>query len=185
MPNWACGAAAITGTKPNVVKFVNRFIHSDDVNVDSREERHFARSFTNGMKQDISNEIDAAFQGVPDDMTGTYNLSVDFAWSAYSCLIDGYPQNSPDHCITLDSACIEDQVSVEIITEEGGINFEELITCDAQGELVCDCKDLLPYKCRSCGSVMSLASFNDADEYSCYECGDVGLDPVEEDAELE
>ena len=183
MPNWACGSASITGIKPNVIKFVSRFIHDEDVGTDDRNELYFARSFTNDKRQSVLEDVEGAFHGIPEGIEGRFDLSVDFAWSAHSCLIDGYPQNNPDHCITLAAACVEDQVSVEIYTEEGGIGFEEYIFCDKQGQLTDTSTDLLPYKCRSCGNLMSLASFYDPDEYACWECGDVGLDPYEEERE--
>ena len=187
MPNWAFGTATITGTESSVIKFVNRFIFDGDEDRDyeNREQKYFARSFTNNLHDDVLKKLAEVFCGLSADDTGVFELPVDFAWSAQNCLIDGYPQDYPDYCITLSTACIEDQVSVEITTEEEDMSFREFINCDNQGQLSSNCKCIMPCKCRNCGSIFGLVSFNDAYKYSCYECGEVGLDPVEEDAELE
>ena len=177
MPNWACGFVSITGTKPNVEKFVGRFIHDEGVDSDIPKHLYFARSFTNDSQQSVLDAVETAFHGSSVESERTFDMSVDFAWSAYSCLIDGYPQGDPDHCITLAAACAEDKVSAEIRTEEGGIGFDEYISCDKQGALTSNCTDLLPYKCKNCGAITSIASFTDEDEVECYECGEVGLDP--------
>ena len=175
MPNWACGSVSISGTKVNIEKFVSRFIHEEESGTKGQDCRYFARSFTNDRKQSVLDEVGKVFDGAEANAERSFDLSVDFAWSAYSCLIDGYPQGDPE-CITLNAACVEDQVSAEIITEEGGIGFEEYIFCDKNGELTAECKDLLPYKCKSCGTEQSMASFVDAEEFSCYECGAFGLE---------
>jgi len=181
MPNWACGLVLVTGTKPNVINFISRFIHSDDSGKSAASSpKFFARSFTNTTRQAILEDIKTLFAGQPADAKDEFSLPVDFAWSAHSCLIQGYPQDFPTECITLMDACKEDQVSVEISTEESGMYFEEYITCDNHGQMTSESKELLTYKCPHCGNTMGLASFIDTDEYGCYECGETGLEPVDE-----
>lgn len=114
------------------------------------------------------------------DAKASYSFVASFAWSAYSCLIGGYPQNSPSECLTLSEACAEDGVSVMIQTSEPGICFEEHITCDDTGTVEHTEKDLLAYKCRHCGEITSFASFEDPDDQECPECGNCGFDRCEE-----
>lgn len=114
------------------------------------------------------------------DAKASYSFVASFAWSAYSCLIGGYPQNSPSECLTLSEACAEDGVSVIIQTSEPGICFEEHITCDDTGTVEHTEKDLLAYKCRHCGEITSFASFEDPDDQECPECGNCGFDRCEE-----
>ena len=126
-------------------------------------------------RQSVLADVESAFVGLPAEVEGTFELFIDFAWSAHSCLIEGYPQEFPDNCITLADACIAGQVSVEIQTEEPGMCFEEHIICDKLGLLTDEEKELQSYTCPSCGLTTGLASFNDPDDYECPECGEVGL----------
>jgi len=177
MPNWACGSVSITGTKSNVVSFVSRFIHDEGVETDQKH-RFFARSFTNDKKQSVLDAVEEAFQEIPADAEYTFDLAVDFAWSAHSCLIDGYPQDNSQECITLSIACIADRVSVEITTEECGMCFTEYITCDKTGDLTSECEDFQEYKCKNCGEVMSLSPSDDPEEAECFECENLGFEPI-------
>ena len=179
MPNWACGSVSITGTKQNVVKFINRFIHDDDNDTTLKSRRFFARSFTNDTKKSVLEDVEEAFHDLPLGSKNVFSLPISFAWSAESCLIDGYPQDHPDDCSTLSAACIEDQVSVEIQTEEGGMGFEESIACDTEGVITSECTDLVPFICKVCGTECGFASFNSPVDQVCYECGDTGYESVE------
>lgn len=171
MPNWAYGPVTITGTRQNISRFVSRFIFDEDRKVGSKRKHFFARSFTGERKETTMLEIRIQFQGRSKDAVDFFCLPIDFAWSAVSCLVDGYPQSCPE-CMTLADACMRDRVSVEILTEEGGMCFEEHITCDAQGNLTSTCLDLVEYECQNCHSTSYIASFNDLDEYPCDECGE-------------
>jgi len=179
MPNWACGLVSVSGTKRNVINFVSRFIYDGDKEeTEDPKLRYFARSFTNTERQSVLDDIEDAFNGQSEESEFTFEIQVDFAWSAFSCTIQGYPQDLPDECITLMDACKADHVCADIKTEEGGMCFEEHITCDKLGQVTSECMELQSYKCPGCGYITGLASFNDADEYSCPECGDVGLEAV-------
>lgn len=170
MPNWASGYVSVIGQKENVINFVNRFIFDDEPTT-IEGKRFFARSFTNcsrnGVMQDINDVFDECEDGVME-----FNLPIFFAWSAYSCLIDGYPQKYPDECITLAEACKEDGVYVEIKTEEYGLCFEEYITCDREGNLTKECRNMPVYVCRSCGNKQSIATYTELEDEDCYECNE-------------
>lgn len=173
MPNWAMETVKITGTRECIRAFSKRFICEGKQN--QTEERYFARSFYEGGPEALSAEIDKHFENSDVNAKLTFPMYISFAWSAYSCLIDGYPQQFKDTCITLEEACIEDGVSVEIRTTESGMYFEEHISCDESGICVSTCEDLKTYKCPQCGETQGLASFEDPDEAECYECGCIGM----------
>ena len=180
MPNWCGGNVSVTGTKPNVINFVNRFIHDEDIVSGIHEGRCFARSFTNDSRQTALDDIAKVFDGMPDNTEHEFDFFVNFAWNAHYCIIDGYYiACDPDNCITLDAACVEDQVSVDILTEECSEGFEEHITCDKTGRLISENKDLLSYMCMDCGAEMSISSFTNPDEYECCECGGSELESID------
>ena len=143
MPNWACADFKITGTREGVTSMIQRFV-SDDEPRTVPGKKSFARSFLFARRQDILDMALAEFHTEDPKERATVTIGMDFAWSAYSCLISGYPQTFEDTCITLVDACREDQVAVEINTEEPGLCFTEHITCDPNGNLTCSCEDLPP-----------------------------------------
>lgn len=171
MPNWACGSVAVTGTRQNISRFVSRFLFEDKPKPDSKRRDFFARSFTWCLKEEAMLNIRILFQNRSKAAVDTFCMPIAFAWSAHSCLMDGYPQSFPE-CITLMDACVRDCVSVEILTEEGGMGFEVHITCDEQGAVESASMDLVEYECQHCHDISCIASFNDLDEYPCNECGE-------------
>lgn len=178
MPNWACGTVLVTGIKQNVLSFANRFIYDGDgENTDElTKRRYFARSFADTTRQEMMRNLDDIFGNKSSDTSCVFSLPIGFAWSACSCLIQGYPQDFPSKCITLMEACRTDHVKVEIWTEESGMRFEEHVVCDKHGYLLSnEAKELQDYECPHCGNTMGIASFNDLDDYVCYECGKQGL----------
>lgn len=177
MPNWAMGSVEITGTKDSVLAFSKRFIC--DGQKHAAGEKYFARSFYDSSEESLSDAINAFFKSGETAEKRTISLDISFAWSAHCCLIDGYPQQAKDTCITLGEACVTDGVSVEIRTTESGMCFEEYISCDEHGICVSTSEELKTYKCPQCGETQGLASFEDPDEAECYECGCVGLEDAE------
>ena len=129
MPNWAFGYVNVTGTRDGIKSFIERFVSEDDPSTIPGK-RFFARSFIQSKRQAFIDEAMSEFSEPAVDAKASYSFVASFAWSAYSCLIGGYPQNSPSECLTLSEACAEDGVSVMIQTSEPGICFEEHITCD-------------------------------------------------------
>lgn len=179
MPNWAMGQVTVTGKRENIVSFVERFV-SDDVPSTIPGKKFFARSFLNDCHENV-----LMYMTEPDDPAEDCELTfhVSFAWSAYSCIISGYPERNPDECITLIDACVEDRVNVHIQTYELGMCFEEDITCTADGDLTDTEKDLSRAKCPHCGAFQSVGSFDDLDDLECDECGELGLVRCSEDDE--
>ena len=110
-----------------------------------------------------------------------HSFLIMFAWSVWSCMIDGYPQRNDAECITLSEACMEDHVAVEIRSTETGMCFEEHVTCDEDGNLNHAERDLNRCKCRNCGEISYFGSFENLDDAECSECGECGFDRCEEE----
>ena len=179
MPNWACGYVEATGCRAGLLAFANRFLTGS--NGETPNTKYFARSFLETDKEALNDLIRMMTREDPDEKIATVTFPVEFAWSAYSCIIEGYPQQWPDTCITLSDACIQDQVSVHIYTEEPGIFFEEDIYGEDNGEVQSYCHDLKTARCCNCGSTMGVASFTDLDDLECYECGETEFEIIEEE----
>lgn len=182
MPNWAWGTFRVKGKKEAMLAF-SRHLIMEDAPRTIEGVRYFARTFTGDTRRSIEGQIRDMFAGKGPQAEMTCEILADFAWSAYSCVVDGYPQDNPERCITLADACREDGVDVRITTKEPGIYFEEQITCDRRGNLVNVCQDLIPMRCRRCGNVEGRASFEDPDDLCCSECGESDFAPAEEEDE--
>ena len=180
MPNWAFGNVKVTGTREGITSFIERFVSEDEPSTVAGK-RFFARSFIHEKRQELIDEAMAEFENKALEDTAEYTFVAMFAWSAYSCLIDGYPQQNKEECITLVDACVEDHVSVEIHSTETGMCFEEEITCDESGDLFNSESDLSRCKCRNCDEISHFGSFEDLEEAECPECGECGFDRCEEE----
>lgn len=182
MPNWAWGTIEIKGTEDAVLAFSRRLIMDDEPKtIDGT--KYFARTFTNDTRSYVESMIREKFEGKKKSEEAVCAIPVDFAWSAYSCIVDGYPQDDQAHCITLQESCEMDSVDVRITTKEPGVYFEEMITCDRNGEMESDCRDLIPMRCKCCGNVESRASFEEPEDLCCSECGESNFEPMEEGEE--
>ena len=179
MPNWAFGTVKVTGTREGVKSFVERFISSDDQSTVPGK-RFFARSFSEQKREQSVKDAMEEFEGKADNETAEHSFLIMFAWSVWSCMIDGYPQRNDAECITLSEACMEDHVAVEIRSTETGMCFEEHVTCDEDGNLNHAERDLSRCKCRNCGEISLFGSFEDLDDAECSECGECGFDRCEE-----
>ena len=175
MPNWASGQVRIIGEKKNVRKSLHRFLSSiENLQYRMSNVKYFARSFIDSSYKDIFEnfEIDTNQSKESDIMN--YVIYVSFAWSAYGCLVEGYPQKYQDICIDLETACKLDDVEMEIYTEEEGIGFEEHIICNRYGEIIKnECIDMLRYECVSCGNTQLFP--RQESEYCCMDCGKEGI----------
>ncbi len=162
MPNWCWGYVKVTGTPKNVKDFCKLFIF--DEGVENEPKQYFARSFMNCSLRDFFKEQEDNFK------IGIAEFSVDFAWSAHSCLIDGYPnKNNKINPILMDM-CKKYKVDVEINTEEGGFGFSEEIICNYDGELFEECFDFITYKCKKCGYEEGFAYNENECDMECCEC---------------
>ena len=179
MPNWACGYVEATGKRAGLLAFADRFLDWDSEA--KRTTKYFARSFLETDKESLSDLIRLMTNENPEEAVAKVSFPVDFAWSAYSCMIGGYPQQWPEKCSTLSDACVQDQVRVHICTEETGLYFEEEIDADCNGEVQSSCKDLETARCRKCGFTMGVASFTDLDDLECLECGESDFEIIKEE----
>jgi len=180
MPNWAFGEVEVTGTKRAIISFSERFISKDEPKTIPGK-RYFGRSYHDDYRNHVLSGIEVEFKSKAPEERATVTLSVSFAWSADSCLISRYPKTDPDNCISLQDACMEDQVDVHIHTYLFDEGFEEDINCTASGELEHDGYDMIRAKCRSCGEEQSVARDEDLSEAVCCECGELGLERLKED----
>ena len=93
MPNWAMGTVEVSGTKAHVQAFAERFIDYGEQKENSGK-RFFGRSFLDCDMDSVNFDIEEEFEGLPDDEVSTVTIEVSFAWSAVSCLVNGFPQAS-------------------------------------------------------------------------------------------
>ena len=157
MPNWASGSVKIEGRPHDIEKFCKLFLFYGT----EAPKKYFARSFIHMNWEDFKKE----YLGQE-----CAEFGVEFAWSATSCLIYGYPQDNLQTCPTLIEACKKHKVKVVIDTEEGGMAFEEHIECDEKGSLLEECSDMPIYKCKKCGSEQTITSCQNIEDEACYEC---------------
>lgn len=165
MPNWAYGRVSVSGTKKNIINFVNRFIFSDADDCHKTVDVHkcFYRSFIEGKQENVHKEINQCFKESADDLERIYIFPASFAWGAICCIIRENIQDFTKY-IDLADACKEDQVSVEIETVEYGNAFEESIRCDKNGDCSYEAHNLLPCTCRICSGIEGTSSCTDLDD---------------------
>ena len=179
MPNWAMGSVEVTGKAAGVISFVERFLDWNDQEVPKK--KYFARSIVDEDRSSLIKRIRHENHGRPKDINIQVDFEASFAWSAYSCLVSGYPQAAADVCIPLEQACRDDGVSVQIYTEESGNWFEEDLRCDSEGNISYSSKDLTLVCCRHCGEKQGISSRANLDEVECCECGQIGFDYVKKE----
>ena len=164
MPNWANGNCIVKGNPKDIENFCKSFIFEEEVDKkDSKKgQKYFARSFIHQTWKDFKKE----FLGKSE-----IDFNVDFAWSCWSCLFDGYPNGK--ECVTLEWAMKKYNVEVEIETEEGGMGFEETITTQNEKPIY-ESKDMPIHSCQKCGCKQSIPSKFDLSNEECMECGVYG-----------
>lgn len=170
MPNWCYGYVEAKGKKEDLINFCKLFIFEEQVGIKRGD--YFARSFIHQSWKSFKKEY-LTDKDIKKDDIWDIAFSLDFAWSGYSCLIEGYP-NEIKKCITLKDACKKFKVSVDIKTEEQGLGFEEHITCNNKGKLTNDCIEMPEYKCKKCGKKNMFPTSYDISEEECWECGTIG-----------
>ena len=176
MPNWAFGTVQASGKKENVKNFIEQcFLSGCDERPNKfKDIKYFARTFINDRYEVLFNEFENELSQVSSEDECTYSFPVYFAWSAYTCLIDGYPQKFTNECIDLSTACKKYNVDIALTTEEEGIGFEEHIICNRYGEIIKnECIDMLRYECVSCGNTQLFP--RQESEYCCIDCGKEGI----------
>ncbi len=163
MPNWCSGFVRVKGKPKDIKKFCELFIFQEEEG-NKKDKQYFARSFIYTSWKSFEKEELKDLNEV--------SFIVDFAWSGYSCLIEGYPQNIKE-CITLSEACEKYNVEVFINTEEQGMGFEEEINFK-DGKLNYECEDMPLFECQKCKEKMSFPTDTDLTEQECYDCEEYG-----------
>ena len=173
MPNWCNAYVVISGKKKELRKFCKYFLYDSDNDGGKKEtlmKKFFARSFMWDRWDSFCGEHFKQKDKANDVIE--ISFSVDFAWSCWSCIFEGYP-NKKD-CVTLDSVLKKlDIETLEITTEEGGCGFEETIDYNKDSGVMYDSNNMPTYKCE-CGNEQMIASDYPVDETTCYECGKDG-----------
>lgn len=152
MPNWADGVVAMRGnTRTDIRNFILHFLFDNRKEVLaeyklSPEYEYFPRAFLDVVQtvdfQDVINSITED----EDSKTFYLELNASFAWSASICLVDGKESyfrekdgsRSKSPLITLSEACAEHKVTVELYTEELGMDFNEHILVNSDGIIKID-----------------------------------------------
>lgn len=165
MPNWAFGEVQVKGKPKDIENFCKLFVFEDEADKEIKKTPYFARSFIHSSWKDFKKD------NLGKKVTEA-EFDVDFAWSCWSCLFEGYP-NKKEGFVTLKWACKEYNVEVEIETEEEGMGFEEKIITK-NGKPIYKSSKMPTYKCQACGSEQIFSRGSDLDDTECYECGKVG-----------
>ena len=121
MPNWAETDMAVVMPSRNVNGFMGLFLSHDPKENEGKKE-YFGRTFLNDINEEKN-----------DHGMSCLRISCDCAWSAYSCLIEGYPGTGDDghRCPTLKEALDRYEVKrMTLHSSEPGIGFEETATFD-------------------------------------------------------
>lgn len=170
MPNWSSGNVSISGKKENVKEFLKFFVYQDEANGEELDRRYFARSF---IEENTYQELIDKHKEEFENKEETINIDVyiEFAWSVYSCLIDGYPQKTPNKNLTIIEALKKYPVTISIETEEPNMGFEEeLYYNTANTEMVYKEYSMPVYACKKCGYEITAPTDLDVSELECYEC---------------
>lgn len=172
MSHIASGTVLITGKKESIIRFTNRFVFQNDEKKTLPNHRYFAKSSIPGKREKTYGEIIMCFNAEAEGSEFGIAFDAEFDRSACRCLVDGYPQQFPDECVTLVEACKEDGVSVEIRTgEESGV-YEEHIRCDSGGNISATRYPMPVYICAHCGEKTTIPTFIEDDYVDCENCGE-------------
>ena len=167
IPNWCNGFIKVKGKPQDVENFCKLFVFEEEIDKeDSKKgQRYFARSFIHDDWKDFKETHLGGNEA---------EFRVDFAWSCWSCLFEGYPeQYKKDGCVTLEWAMKKYNVEVEIETEEGGMGFEEKIITQNK-KPVYESFEMPEHICQKCGKKQTISKHSDLDDEECYECGAYG-----------
>ena len=166
IPNWASGIISVKGKPESIENFCKLFLFEEDIDKEDKiNKKYFGRSFIHQSWKDFKEEYLGENEA---------EFSVDFAWSCWSCLFEGYPNGK--ECVTLEWAMKKYNVSVEIKTEEGEMGFEEKITTKNKKPIY-ESLDMPEYICQKCGNKQLIPSSyksQDLEDVECYRCGAYG-----------
>ena len=172
-PNWCSSIIKVKGKPEDIEKFCKLFIFDEDTN--KEKNKYFARSFIHQSWKDFKEECLGKNEA---------EFNVDFAWSCWSCMFEGYPtknkKENPEgfgNCVTLEWAMKKHNVEVEIETEERGMCFEEKITTQNK-KPVYEERDMPEHICQKCGSkqlIPSSYNLDDLEDVECDECDKCGF----------
>lgn len=133
MPNWAISEMSVVLPTENIQKFQDLFLTGNG-DKDTEKDRYFARCFMHSC------DIESNEHGISQ-----LRIRFDAAWSIYSCMISGYPEESNGVCPTLESVCKELNVKRLIAySEEPGVGFEESINYTRKNVLTSESRELYP-----------------------------------------
>lgn len=136
MPNWADSEMSVVLPTKNADEFENLFLERDSEN-NGEKKRYFARCFKHySERENNSHGLTRIF------------LHFDAAWSLYSCMVDGYPQESKGKCPILEEVCREMEVlRLSAYSKEPGLTFEEQILFSPDSGFSYDSRDMYCEPC--------------------------------------
>jgi hypothetical protein len=159
MPNWTETEMAVVLPTRNVKAFKDLFLSQNPKENEGKKE-YFGRTFIDDSSEE-KNKLGLS----------CLHVTCECAWSAYSCLIEGYPGGDGHHCPTIKEAIDKNEVKrLTLYSKEPGIGFEETMTFDREKspEVKYESRDLFP-------DPWNEAAFDDeADENSPAEKGGDG-----------
>ncbi len=131
MPNWARSEMSVVLPTEKAQAFQDLFLTGNST-IDNNKEHYFARCYMKNC------EIESNKHGL-----SRLYIQFDAAWSIYSCMISGYPEESNGTCPTLESICKKMNIQRLIAySEEYGICFEESINYTPEHGFTCESRDL-------------------------------------------
>lgn len=180
MPNWADADVTVVGTEAHIRAFTRRFTCEDEEHYPKGFNKVFARCYISQPRAELDQDLKALFWGKRCGRELRFQFHVYFAWSAYACMMSGYPQEKPDKFTTIEDACTEDQVSVEISTLELGRFFAEHLCCIPGGKAMHKVAGVSYCQCPKCKEDDYITGFEEFRNHRCPFCGHIGVESVKE-----
>ena len=167
MPNNCYFGIDISGKPKDIKKFLKYFIYDKDMG--NKKGKYLARTFI----EEYDNVEECIKEKSKEIEGGAVFIYGWCAWSCYSCWIEGYPQDHKD-CVKIEDICKKHKISIKAESEEGGMGFEELITCDSEGNGFVECYDMPEYECLECHETTIKSSCRPMEDIYCGHCDSVG-----------
>jgi len=128
MPNWCNGYVKVKGKPEDIKRFCRLFIFEEECG--TKEDMYFGRSFIHQSWKEFNEEY------LGEDEA---EFCIDFAWSCWSCMFDGYPNGK--ECVT------NDQVKQK---QASCLNCDKPCTHEVPGFLKSIKRIVFRYECYIC-----------------------------------
>jgi hypothetical protein len=170
MPNNCYFQMTAKGKTKDLKQFLKYFIYANEEG--KKKGKYLARTFL-----DNYNSYNDFIKQHKDEINkGEVEIMGWCAWSCWSCWFEGYPQDNPKTCVTLDTITKKYNINVYVESEETGMEFEETIDNEF-GELLYSNRKMPIWSCKKCKAKQSFPSHynkSDMEDQTCYECETTG-----------